>query len=105
MPTYPLEVDSDTYESDTVRNMPVQLAIMGRPNVGKSTLLNSLTQQYHAITGPIPGLTRESVRAQYRYKAHSMSKQHAVCVPRVHSIHYTELTTLFSLHSSLLYLL
>ncbi len=40
---------------------PLKLAIIGRPNAGKSTLLNRLLGQERMLTGPEPGLTRDAV--------------------------------------------
>ncbi|OUJ04718.1 ribosome biogenesis GTPase Der [Acetobacter malorum] len=40
---------------------PIRIAIVGRPNAGKSTLLNALLGEERMITGPEPGLTRDSV--------------------------------------------
>ncbi|MBL6454728.1 ribosome biogenesis GTPase Der [Belnapia sp. T6] len=45
---------------------PLRLAIIGRPNAGKSTLLNALLGEERMITGPEPGLTRDSVAVQWR---------------------------------------
>lgn len=44
---------------------PLHLAIVGRPNAGKSTLLNYLLGEQRMITGPEPGLTRDAVSADF----------------------------------------
>ncbi len=44
---------------------PLRLAIVGRPNAGKSTLLNRLLGEERMITGPEPGLTRDSIMAPF----------------------------------------
>ena len=46
----------------------MKLAIVGRPNVGKSTLVNRLLGSERMITGPEAGLTRDSIAAAYRYE-------------------------------------
>jgi GTPase len=42
-------------------NKPVEIAIIGRPNVGKSTLLNRMAGEERSIVSPIPGTTMDSV--------------------------------------------
>ncbi|MBS0621617.1 MAG: ribosome biogenesis GTPase Der [Verrucomicrobia bacterium] len=42
-----------------------KVAIVGRPNVGKSTFLNSLIQDSRCIVSPIPGTTRDSIDIQF----------------------------------------
>ena len=51
-------------EEDTL-NRPLHLAIVGRPNAGKSTLLNRMLGEERMITGPEPGLTRDSVAVRF----------------------------------------
>ena len=40
---------------------PIRLAVVGRPNVGKSTLVNALLGQERVLTGPEAGITRDSI--------------------------------------------
>jgi len=40
---------------------PLKLAIVGRPNVGKSSIINALTQSERVVVSPIPGTTRDAV--------------------------------------------
>jgi GTP-binding protein len=47
---------------------PLRLAIVGRPNVGKSSLVNRLLDQERVLTGPEPGLTRDSVRIAWEWR-------------------------------------
>jgi GTP-binding protein len=47
--------------SEATPKAPLRLAIVGRPNAGKSTLLNRLLGQERMITGPEAGLTRDAV--------------------------------------------
>jgi GTPase len=43
---------------------PVRVAIIGRPNVGKSSLLNKLTQEERAVVSPISGTTRDAIDSE-----------------------------------------
>jgi GTP-binding protein len=53
----------DAEEDD--KDRPLRLAIVGRPNAGKSTLLNALLGEERMITGPEPGLTRDAVTSEW----------------------------------------
>lgn len=59
-----LEVDDDDEEEPKA----LQLAIVGRPNVGKSTLVNRLLAEERLITGAMPGLTRDSIAVDWEYQ-------------------------------------
>lgn len=48
-------------EPDATRDRPLKLAVVGRPNAGKSTLLNQLLGQERMLVGPEPGLTRDAI--------------------------------------------
>ena len=45
---------------------PLKLAIVGRPNVGKSSIFNRLLGEERVLTGPEPGTTRDAIHAQWR---------------------------------------
>jgi len=51
--------------SKVVNEKPLQLAILGRQNVGKSTLVNALLKQNRVISGERPGLTRDSIAVNW----------------------------------------
>ena len=54
----PADAIADEEEEE---NAPIRVAIIGRPNVGKSSLLNRLTQQERAVVSPISGTTRDAI--------------------------------------------
>ncbi|XP_058089926.1 uncharacterized protein LOC131236637 [Magnolia sinica] len=63
---------SEVEDTSEEAKLPLQLAIVGRPNVGKSTLLNALLQEDRVLVGPEAGLTRDSVRAQFEFQGRTI---------------------------------
>ncbi|PRW45001.1 GTPase Der [Chlorella sorokiniana] len=51
---------------------PLKVAIMGLPNVGKSTLTNWLLQDERCLTGPEPGLTRDAIKERIQWEGHDI---------------------------------
>lgn len=60
----------DKDEEETTEDEPaiLQLAIIGRPNAGKSTLMNALLKQERVLTGPEAGLTRDAIAVDWQWK-------------------------------------
>lgn len=61
--TYEFE-DKDAPDQD----IPIKLAIAGRPNVGKSTLVNALLGENRVMTGPEAGITRDSIATDWTFE-------------------------------------
>jgi len=58
------EADEDELDADH----PLKLAIVGRPNAGKSTLVNTMLGQERMITGPEAGITRDSISLDWEWE-------------------------------------
>jgi len=60
--------DAEAAETEEDNGLPLQMAVVGRPNVGKSTLVNYLLGEDRQITGPEAGLTRDSIGVSFSYE-------------------------------------
>jgi len=58
--------EEDGSEVDPTR--PLRIAVLGRPNAGKSTLLNRILGEDRLLTGPEPGLTRDSISIEMTWR-------------------------------------
>ncbi len=58
----------DQPEPEEDRSKPIQIAIVGRPNVGKSTLLNGLLGEERVLTGPEAGMTRDAIAVDWEWR-------------------------------------
>lgn len=61
-------VESFSPEEKEIVDESVKIAIVGKPNVGKSSLLNKLMGEERAIVSPIPGTTRDAVDTQLTFQ-------------------------------------
>ncbi len=61
------EESSDDEAKDDEAKRPIQLAVIGRPNVGKSTLVNALLNDERMLTGPEAGVTRDAITSSWTY--------------------------------------
>ena len=72
--------------SDLLRDLPsieqqeteehdetTRIAIIGRPNAGKSTLINALIKEDRLVTSSVPGTTRDSVKIPFQYNKHAFT--------------------------------
>jgi GTP-binding protein len=61
-------LDFSRVERDDAETRPIRVAILGKPNTGKSTLSNRLTASSASIVSDIPGTTRDVVEGAFSYK-------------------------------------
>ena len=58
---------------ETTENEGIRLAIVGRPNVGKSSFINALLNESRVLVSDVPGTTRDSVDVQFLFHGHSVT--------------------------------
>jgi GTP-binding protein len=62
------EVNKVTKENQDTEDDVIKIAIVGRPNAGKSTFINAALKEDRVLTGKMPGVTRDTVEIPYKYK-------------------------------------
>src|SRR6476619_5600004 len=59
-------------EEEEGQDHPLQLAVVGRPNAGKSTLVNRMLGEERMITGPEAGITRDSISLDWEWEGRAV---------------------------------
>jgi GTP-binding protein len=72
---------ADTTEDDITRqaarlSQPLKIAIVGRPNVGKSSIINALTHSQRVIVSPIPGTTRDAIDVPFEVETDGVRQKY-----------------------------
>ncbi|MFH3478212.1 ribosome biogenesis GTPase Der [Xanthobacter variabilis] len=62
------EEAQETEEGDDAPKRPIKVAVLGRPNAGKSTLINRLLGEDRLLTGPEAGITRDSIAVEVDFR-------------------------------------
>jgi GTP-binding protein len=58
----------DDEDDEDRATLPIRIAIVGRPNAGKSTLVNRLIGEERLLTGPEAGITRDAIPVEWTYE-------------------------------------
>ena len=66
------DIDPDAEEPAYDSGKPLSIAIVGRPNVGKSTLINALLREERMLTGPEAGITRDSIAVDWTWRGRAI---------------------------------
>lgn len=61
--------DHGSENEETLPNRPIDLAVVGRPNAGKSTFVNALLGEERLLTGEEAGITRDAIASPFSYDA------------------------------------
>jgi GTP-binding protein len=64
------ESEDPKSETDTQPARPIRVAVVGRPNAGKSTLVNRLLGEERLLTGPEAGITRDTISVPLDWQGH-----------------------------------
>ena len=60
------------FDEDNFKKKPLQIAVIGRPNAGKSTLINKISGEDRLLTGPEVGITRDAVSLSFAWNGTSV---------------------------------
>ncbi|MGO9587130.1 MAG: ribosome biogenesis GTPase Der [Limisphaerales bacterium] len=71
--------DAGSLETENLKlKTALKLAIVGRPNVGKSSIINALTQSGRVIVSPVPGTTRDSIDVPFEVETDGVRQKYVL---------------------------
>ncbi len=65
-------IEDEDFEPEYDDSKPLRVAIVGRPNAGKSTLINRFLGEERLLTGPEAGITRDSISVDWEWKGRTI---------------------------------
>jgi GTPase len=68
----------DKPDGENKKSSPLKLAIVGRPNVGKSSIINSLTNSDRVVVSPIAGTTRDAVDVPFEVESEGVRETYVL---------------------------
>jgi GTPase len=68
LPEHTAPPAEDEESDETAPDRPIKVAVVGRPNAGKSTLINHLLGEERLLTGPEAGITRDAIAVELSWK-------------------------------------
>jgi len=71
-------VPATDYKLLTADSPALKLAIIGRPNVGKSSIINALTKSERVIVSPIPGTTRDAIDVPFEVETEGVRQKYVL---------------------------
>lgn len=81
--------DLDLLDDDNADDKVTRIAVIGRPNAGKSTLINALIKEDRLVTSAIPGTTRDSIKIPFEFNSHPFMLIDTAGVRRKSKVHET----------------
>ena len=70
LPAATAQADPDAVAQDKPK--PIRIAVVGRPNTGKSTLINRLLGEERLLTGPEAGITRDAIAVDHNWRGQAL---------------------------------
>ena len=71
-------VEAEKEQPSKTNQGPLKLAIVGRPNVGKSSIINALTKSSRVIVSPIPGTTRDAIDVPFEVVTEGVRQEYVL---------------------------